>query len=298
MNHYSILLFYLLFVSLTINSQGFNSLAQEGLKGDVKYIKTICYNAFEYNGSICKNGIITYDYEIGLYPISKYEYNTEGNLIKQTVYDENERLEEESEYKYRDNVNIEWWRSIDAVPRGGKEGDLLTVRGWYIEFDADKAISQTFYFKDGYASMVEEYGDLRNQKFEGVKVKSYDRYVYGELEERVEKSWNYNLLIKYVSKDKDGNINYMQTNVWSDSGQISCTYVETEGDVIFDSFEYNKDGFPVKYSSRLNSEVQKEHTFKYISHDSHGNWTKRIIYTQDKAYIEERTITYYKKLSY
>ena len=294
MKRFYILLFDLLFVSLSISSQGFNSLAQEGLKGDVKSIKTICYNASEYNGSICNNGIITYDYETGLYPISKYEYNTEGNLIKLTIYDENERREEESEYKYIENVNIEWWRSIDAVPRGGKEGDLLTARGWYIEFDAGKPISQTFYFKDGYASMVEEYGDLRNQKFEGVKVKSYDRYVYGELEERVEKSWNYNLLIKYVSKDKDGNISYMQTNVWSDSGQILCTYVETEGDVIFDSFEYNEDGFLVKYSSRINSEVNKEDTFKYLSHDSNGNWTKRIIYTQGKAYIEERTIIYYK----
>ena len=72
---YYILLLCLLFRVLTVNSQGFNSLDQEGLKGDVKSIKTICYNASEYNGSICKNNIITYDYEIGLYPISKYEYN-------------------------------------------------------------------------------------------------------------------------------------------------------------------------------------------------------------------------------
>lgn len=117
-----IILLFVFIGSLNIKAQGFNSLAQEGLKGDVKYIKTICYNASEYNGSICKNGIITYDYEIGLYPISKDEYNTEGNLIKLTIYDENERRKEESEYKYRDNVNIEWWRSIDAVPRGGKGG--------------------------------------------------------------------------------------------------------------------------------------------------------------------------------
>jgi hypothetical protein len=144
--------------------------------------------------------------------------------------------------------------------------------------------------------MVEAYGDLRNQKFEGIKVESYDRFVDGVLEERVEKSWNYNLLIKYVSTDKDGNISYMQTNIWSDSGQILCTYVETEGDVIFDSFEYNEDGFLVKYSSRINTEVNKEDTFKYLSHDSNGNWTKRIIYTQGKAYIEERTITYYTNL--
>jgi hypothetical protein len=66
MKRYYFLLLCLLFGALNINSQGFNSLAQEGLKGDVKSIKTICYNASEYNGNICKNNIITHDYEIGL----------------------------------------------------------------------------------------------------------------------------------------------------------------------------------------------------------------------------------------
>ena len=292
-----IILLLVFIVSLSINAQGFNSLSQEGLKGDVKSIKVICYNASEYNGSFYKNGIITaYDYDANIYPISRYEYNTDGNLVKLTVYDENGRCEEESEYRYKGNVNIEWFRSIDAVPRGGAEGDLLTVRGWYIEFDASKPISQTFYFKDGYASMVEAYGDLRNQKFDGVKVTSYDRYVYGVLEERVEQSWNNNLLTKYVSKDKNGNITYMLTNIWSESGQLLHTYVESENDVFVDSYEYNKDGFLVKYLSRLNAKEEEEHTFKYLSHDYKGNWTKRIIYIQDKAYIEERTITYYTNL--
>lgn len=291
---YYFLLLCLLFRVLTVNSQGFNSLSQEGLKGDVKSIKVICYNASEYNGSIYKNGIITaYDYDANIYPISRYEYNTDGNLVKLTVYDENGRCEEESEYRYKGNVNIEWFRSIDAVPRGGAEGDLLTVRGWYIEFDAGKPVSQTFYFKDGYASMLEEYGDLRNQKFDGVKVTSYDRYVYGVLEERVEQSWNNNLLTKYVSKDKDGNVTYMQTNVWSNAGQLLQQYVESGNDVFFDSYEYNTDGFLVKYSSRLNAKEEKEHTFKYLSYDYKGNWTKRIIYIQDQIFIEERIITYY-----
>ena len=284
----------MLFISLIVNAQGFNSLSQEGLKGDVKSIKVICYNASEYNGSIYKNGIITtYDYDAGIYPISRYEYNTDGNLVKLTVYDEDGRHAEELEYRYKDNINIEWWRSIDAVPRGGEEGNLQTSSGWYIEFDAGKPVSQVFYFKDGYASMLEEYGDLRNQKFEGLKVKSYDRYVDGVLEERVENSWNKNLLTKSVSKDKDGNIIYMQMNIWTDSGLILSTYIETVGNVIFDTFEYNKDGSLEKYTSRLNGELSEEHTFKYLSHDSNGNWTKRVIYTQDKAFIEERIITYY-----
>lgn len=287
------LLFCLLFISLSVNSQGFNSLAQEGLKGDVKSIKVVCYNASEYNGSIYKYGIVTIDYNTGMCPICRYDYNTDGNLIKRTIYDENERLTETSEYRYKENVNIGWWRDIDAVPRGGAEGELITARSWYIEFEAGKPVSQVFYFKDGYASMLEAYGDLRNQKFEGFNVKSYDRYVDGVLEERVENTWNNNLLTKYVSKDKNGNITYMLTNIWSESGQLLHTYVESENDVFFDSYEYNKDGFLVKYLSRLNAKEEEEHTFKYLSYDYKGNWTKRIIYIQDQIFIEERIITYY-----
>ena len=266
-------------------------------------IKEIRLAQFETVPNKIVRAVITFEED---FDVSKVKLKSiDGNIIVQLlqpalngdyfniVYDENGRCEEESEYRYKGNVNIEWFRSIDAVSRGGAEGDLLTVRGWYIEFDAGKPVSQTFYFKDGYASMLEEYGDLRNQKFDGVKVTSYDRYVYGVLEERVEQSWNNNLLTKYVSKDKNGNITYMLTNIWSESGQLLHTYVESENDVFFDSYEYNTDGFLVKYSSRLNAKEEKELTFKYLSYDYKGNWTKRIIYIQDQIFIEERIITYY-----
>ena len=91
MNRYSILLFYLLFVSLAIHSQGFNSLAQKGLKGMVKSIKSVCYNTAEYSDNIYKTSVITTEQQnrdIPLYPTYVCEYNEDGNIVEKTIYDE------------------------------------------------------------------------------------------------------------------------------------------------------------------------------------------------------------------
>lgn len=295
MNRYSILLFYLLFVSLAIHSQGFNSLAQKGLKGMVKSIKSVCYNTAEYSDNIYKTSVITTEQQnrdIPLYPTYVCEYNEDGNIVEKTIYDELGVCLCVYAYKYKGNIVV-MRETLFPFYDDFYNGELLTIDYWSITFDGERPVSQYFFSR---VEMYPEEDDLRNQKFEGFNVKSYDRYVDGVLEERVENTWNNNLLTKYVSKDKNGNITYMLTNIWSESGQLLHTYVESENDVFFDSYEYNKDGFLVKYLSRLNAKEEEEHTFKYLSYDYNGNWTKRIIYIQDKAYIEERTITYYTNL--
>ena len=286
-----IILAALLLCFAHMSAKDFNSLSQDGLKGKVMSVKSICYTASVRSGEVCKASIISdekSDYNVDLYPICLKNYDLQGNLTHEISFNEKRQRQSVDEYEYINNVKISDYGMVDWG-----DGDLATLAAWSLVLDKGKPVGQEFWFKGDY-ELNEEHNDLRNHKFDGYKVISYDRYVDGAFEEREENTYSGNLLTKRVYTDKYGNITFLFTQVWNEAGQVVYRHRDSEYSDDIEVYEYNKNGSLVKYSKKSSEDPNKEYTFKYLSHDSKGNWTKRIVYSFNKPYIvEERTITYY-----
>jgi hypothetical protein len=286
-----IILAALLLCFAHLSAKDFNSLSQDGLKGKVMSVKSRCYTASVRSGEVCKASIISdekSDYDVDLCPMCLKNYDLQGNLTNEITYDDTGLRQSVDEYEYVNNVKI----SNNGMVDWG-DGDLTTLAAWSLVLDKGKPVGQEFWFKGDYELNV-SFSDLRNHKFDGYKVMSYDRYVDGAFEERVENTYSGNLLTNRVYTDKYGNITLLFTQVWNEAGQVVYRHYDSQDDEYIEEYKYNKNGSLVKYSKKSSEDPNKEYTFKYFSHDSKGNWTKRIVYSFNKPYIvEERTITYY-----
>lgn len=101
------------------------------LKGKIKSLKEIRYDAVEKGGKAQKGEIIMYD---------TYVFNNEGYLIEENAYDLDGSLDDKSTYKDDDTGNIdENWRRADGSP-AGKRTYKYDKKGYLIESNYYNAV--------------------------------------------------------------------------------------------------------------------------------------------------------------
>lgn len=280
-------LFYLvsatiLLVSCT-NINANNSLTFKGLKGNVKSVSSACYEAIERFGEIQKgNLIMDADTWIPLYAGLLWDFDEDGNLLKETAFDFHGDISQVVKYDYKGHNEVSM-RIYD------KDGAL--TYSWETIFNEGKPVNIKRY---------SSHGDSNDQsiecEFDGLRVKSEKRYKNGELIEIIENEYKNNLLAHSITKDKDGNITYENYSEWTDLGQpLHRHYISNGEDAIVENIGYNEQMLPIQYyRTGKFSGGEVACSFDYTSFDKQGNWLTRVIKVEDTPVcVEERTIEYY-----
>lgn len=297
----------LLFAACTTKS---NTLVEEGLKGKVKTVKSMCYEAEERFGEVEKDDILDEwdsDNDLSLYPACHYEYNKDGNIVKTTKFDEDGDMTEVTTYEYDDFANLIKETSYD------EDGDVFKmITNKYLKrnliaqytYDSDGELDyfweytiqngKPINYKESWISSSEEYE--YKWSFDGFNIKSFNCYKNGNLTESGEYMYKNHKLSMFTRKDSLGFVTYKYEAEWSKYGQLLYKKQTSEGiDKLIVNNEYDEIGNLIQHTrSGAWSFGDIDYTFKYISFDEKGNWLGRIIYTKNKAYIiQERMIEYY-----
>lgn len=278
-----ILFIFALIGLISCSNKNESSAVLNGLKGNVKSVKTICYEATERFGEPTKEDIMdSWDSDgiLSIYPAMLVEYDQKGNDIKHTYYDED------------GDINI-------LAKREFMGNNLITE---YV-YDSDGKLFSSYkvILENGKPVHI-EYGPNdsgSNKKIEyemnGFRVLSSKTYIDGELEDTSENYWEDNQLTESVTKDTEGNIIWQQIYTRNDYGQVTCeqTYREGECKVKINN-EYNENHLLVRHTREGDWYDDTEYRFNYTQYDDKGNWTQRVIYLDDEIIIiQEREISYY-----
>ncbi len=233
-----------------------NDLQEANLKGKVKSVREIDYEAIQEAGQIKKGKVlegaesevsnVLTNYNEKGYVVDKeyynfgysfkisYKYDAEGSMVEENHYNSDSKLEYQIlyEYKYDEKGNV-----VEQIEKGSESKTNRRITYGYD--DKGNLVEEKWYYADGTLSWHVTY--RYNDK--GYKVE--------EITNSIEQSPS---KITYKYDDKGGN---------------------TERD------EYFHSGGLVRYKNQ----------YKY---DSQGNWIKRIKYVDGTlSIITERTIEYY-----
>lgn len=280
-------LFNLAFVAILIvsctNSSVVTSLTSKGLKGNVKSVFSACYEAIERFGEAQKGDMISgSDIWIPLYAGLLWEFDEDGNLLKETSYDFSGKIDQVVKYEYQGNYEI----STNIY-----SGDGTLTYSWETVFNDGKP-----YTLRRYSTNSETNDQIIECEFDGLRLKSEKHYKNGELIESVENEFNNDLLTHSTKKDKDGNITLENYFEWTDLGQpVFRHYISNGEDAVVENTIYDEQELPIQYSRTgkwANGEITC--TFEYTSFDKQGNWLSRVIKIENEPVgIQERTIEYY-----
>ena len=183
-----------LFAACGTQSDNFNSLSCDGLKGNVLSVKTMCYNAKERFGEAEKLSMLDYyhsNYQLPLFPAYLAEYNEDGNLVKMTIYNENGIRQSLVKYEYMENNQI-------ALESYDSTGELNY--SYKIEFENGTPVNQVS-FKNNESGTTD-----KDFEFEGTLIKSYNTYNDTVLISRTENSFYKNRLSESITIDTAKNI--------------------------------------------------------------------------------------------
>ena len=268
----------------TTSYKEYNSLEIEGLKGKVKSVKSISYQAIERFGEVSKSdeiygggGAIPV-YAAYIDPCFFAEYNEDGNLIKQIYYNDE--------------------GSTSSVQTNTWIGNSRVERYWY-ESEEELYESTKIVMKDGKPIDFEHFDkyfpfsvDYRDVVFDGLNMISYKVYVDNVLENTFEQKYVGNLLTEEIAKDANGKVTSQYKIEWSDAGRELYTESIYNGDTTTTKKEYNEKGEAISHS--ISNDI--DFTFKYLKHDDQGNWLERVIYSKYKAIVYQvREIEYYEE---
>ena len=272
-----------LFVACGTQSNEFNSLSREGLKGDVMSVKTMCYYAKERFGEAEKLRMLYYydsNYQLPLYPAYLSEYNEDGNIVKMTTYNADGIRQSLVKYEYIENNQI-------ALESYDSTGELNYSHK--IEFKNGIPVNHVS-FKNNESGTID-----KDFEFEGTLIKSYNTYNDTVLISRTENSFYKNRLGESITIDTAENIIQQQNTKWTESGQLLNQTIISDGiEKVVINCDYNSEGFLSQYTSTGDWCSEANYTFKYTSFDKQGNWIERVIYSKEKVcYIEQRIIEYF-----
>ena len=272
-----------LFAACGTQSDDFNSLSCDGLKGNVLSVKTMCYNAKERFGEAEKLSMLDYyhsNYQLPLFPAYLAEYNEDGNLVKMTIYNADGIRQSLVKYEYMENNQI-------ALESYDSTGELNY--SYKIEFENGTPVNQVS-FKNNESGTTD-----KDFEFEGTLIKSYNTYNDTVLISRTENSFYKNRLSESITIDTAKNIIQQQNTKWTESGQLLNQTIISDGiEKVVINCDYNSEGFLSQYTSTGDWCQKANYTFKYTSFDKQGNWTERVIYSKEKVcYIEQRIIEYF-----
>ena len=268
---------FTIFLMLTAcSSNKPNSLSEQGLKGNVKTVALCSFETKKTSNGIEKDDIISHwdvKHNLNIDQISISTYDNNGNIISKEYYDEYRELSNKHIYTYLNENLISLYKYDNR--------DRVTY-SWELILEKEKPINVKIN-KDTYHDCI----------FEGFNLISYkvDRPRYRIIEQTYEN----NFLCKSVTKTSDGDTTRCITKKWNEAGQLLYEEdaVEHDASEIF-NYEYNEVGHIIKYTREYGRNTPTIYTFEYLTFDDKGNWTERVIYSNDTPHIiQERIIEYY-----
>lgn len=261
-----------------------NSLYYENLKGKVKELKTVTYEAKYKFGEVEKGEIVTLPSD---HPLRYYQkigvfinhYDKKGYKAYMEVF--NEDLERESKVKYQ--YEKDYVMSYKTYYEGGgmdeweckrdkKNGEVIeeTYKSEFYDYKTVCTNRKDDAEMTDWVNDSEYHDGFSEEKTKHEKGSFRTIRKNGEVFQRID----YNEAGKEISTFTFGERKRIMSIQRSDSTSVT--------------FEYNKNGDVVKMV-----DSGEEYVFNY-EYDKHDNWIKRITYKgETPLYIEEREIEYY-----
>lgn len=266
------------------SQQGF-TLSSLTLKGHVRSVNTVCYDAREVFGRYEKGSVSKSWYWFGLQACrSQAEFNEHGQMTAHYMYDEADSLVSYFLYTFDDSKNM---LSQTILPAGREEDYSIN----YI-YDNGKLVD----IVNSYPYIQYEYEytfDKNNNMICSVEYYDGDKFSETHIE--------YNRLgqqTKQVTVRNDGTEQYRTEYEYTSKGVNTSMRTWYEG-VEINSFYHrlnDKDECVESlYFSNGSDEPYLRVEKTYLEYDEHGNWTLRLLYNsiEDVRMLQERTIEYY-----
>ncbi|GHV37562.1 hypothetical protein FACS1894178_9310 [Bacteroidia bacterium] len=257
----------------------------DGLKGKVKSLRTITYEAIDTLGKIAKGNIVD-----NVYGSILINYNRKGGWI---------------EYRSYTPAGKNRWAEIPSFDEKGNrmerrdyifsESDSTLHRRYSNKYD-NKGNLTTAFLYNASDSLIWKRSYVYDNKGNETEICSYN----------ATDILNWKVICAYDSKS-----NLIEENVYSASGNLDsktiykydskgnrieqCGYKSDDSLESKTTYQYDENGFQVevcKYNA--DGKLDKRFAYKY-KYDTKGNWIEKIDYKDDVAVrIYERKIEYYK----
>lgn len=297
----------LLLLCLTIignkafSQEEINNLESKLLLGKVKSIKAISYDAVEKFGELQKDKltgtVIT-------------EFNSQGYLIKETAYDEKNKISYVTKYSYDQNNNL--------IEKSTPQIGILLVN----KYDAENRLIQTDELKNDKSLKFRTKNKLSVDR-KIIEANTYNAkgildtkrtFNYDNNGNKIDISWykkngqlSYKVLKDY---DEQGNLTKednlidilgergsTMTFTYNDKNQITETsYTSNDGMEYIRTTEYDQYGNEISENSVSDSSMNQYTTNYSYLYDDTGNWKERKEISRgpfERLTIVERVITYY-----
>ena len=206
----------------------------------------------------------------------EYKY-IKNKLVRRTDYNSPAKTRKilEIEHKYDSNGNLKMSQYFDEAICESKE--LMRTSKDVFEYnsynDVIKQIDSTFYNYDC------DDIDIDTSTYE-----YHPKYVSGLKVEDDSYKYEYDKERNMIRRNLKGDIQYKE---FYPNGIRKKKFINEDY-----YFEYNEDGYNKKSVFSLRS--GKVYTYQYENMDQYGNWTRMVIYEDDRPYlIGNRVITYY-----
>lgn len=258
-----------------------NDLDTTGLKGNVRYIREISYEAFGNADTLVQGGIIDRQGSENSFT----SYNEKGYITDIVKYDQNNEVK----YKWRFHYEKNGTKQISAKRYQAKDGQNDST-----SYSYDKHGNATLYIRydqDGKIKnrTLSDYN--KNGKVVAEKVFSWDNLVQRSASFKYKKG----KLIEGKSYDGDGKLLVRSLYSYDKKGNmLSMTMADGKNKPISrGTYTYNEDGFVS--TELLLRPGYTDLLLEYIyTIDAKGNWIQRIMVSGNEAYIiTKRQITYY-----
>lgn len=276
-------IFYLALYTLIISSCSDKTYSYQeyGLNCPVKSVKVTTYEAESKFGEIIKGDL---DWSGHYFS----EFNSVGNIVSLTEYDDEGDIDGVTKYKYNNDNNV------INVSEYDYKGNLDFEYTYEYDGSLMSKITATFKYSD------EDNVYVTDIKREGNTIKEKITHLNGELSSIVKYSKYDKTGAEWTQYDKDGKEKGKGSSILNKDGKVSRYNINEKE---FYEVNWNEKGLPSYlknaelYNNSFISYDNGNESILYIEYeyDKKGNWIKQIIYegeVKEPVTISERTIVY------
>ena len=274
-----------LFFSCSENKE--NDLDKVNLKGNVKSVFDISFEAVEKFGKITKGAEITYSNH-DIYKRERTVYNDKGNKIEKDSHNNSQgSLTHKDTFEYDDKGNqIEWRSYVSDGSLQSKVTYRYDDKGNIIE---NRTINSDGNLNDGWTYEYDDKGNhIKSRHYYDSFLNNLDNFTY----EHDDKG----NVIEFKKYNKDGELNYKQKNRWNDKGNlIEYSKYDKDGKLTFRrTIQHDKGNIIERKDYDKKNKLKDKTNYEY-KFDDKENWIQKIIFKNDKVtHIVERDIDYFK----
>lgn len=316
-----------LFAVNVFSQENQTDLQELNLKGKVKSVRSVDYEAVEVSGEVVKGRIVEDNF---------FAYNEAGNVVEKTkyyadgtpyekfivTYDSEGRVVEGSMYNSEGKIDFKKVVTYDNKGNKLTENEIdemgVRVKGSFEYDDKNNLINKNTHFFDENldTTTIFEYdkkGNLIKQHFyivgggwrteiyskrseNGITIKEIQSKSWKEKEEKkILKYDDKGNVIEKSKYDAKGNLLERITYKYDTEGrEIEVNWENPNGFLVYSKYikTYNDRGIiaGVKYVYPNGNIEQYVYSYEY---DNQGNWIKKVLYINDRPSITERKIEYY-----